>query len=155
MQSRTAKIERDASPRYTESKRTAVKNSVTRRNSRKSERGEGGEGVKPSRQKAASRVTEFMDGPFRKVKIEAQAHEYQFVLIQVSVDGKHYVHLRYTKGIMVRQTIASVSAHGSSTSSRLFDIGNNYVFECGALQPKPRNYEIAYSVGLASTYLKP
>ena len=32
-QSRTAKIERDAIPKCTESKRTTVKNSVTRRNS--------------------------------------------------------------------------------------------------------------------------
>ena len=40
-QSRTAKIEHDASPKYTESKRTGVKNSVVRRNSRKSERDEG------------------------------------------------------------------------------------------------------------------
>ena len=39
---RTAKSERDASPKYTESKRTAVKNSVTRRDSRKSKRDEGG-----------------------------------------------------------------------------------------------------------------
>ena len=41
-QSRTAKIGRDASPKYTESKRTAVRNSVTRRNSRENERHEGG-----------------------------------------------------------------------------------------------------------------
>ena len=48
-QSRTAKIERDAGPKYTESKRTAVKSSVTLRNSRKSERDEGGgRGVNPS-----------------------------------------------------------------------------------------------------------
>ena len=40
-QSRTTKIERCASPKYTESKRTGVKNSVVRRNSRKSERDEG------------------------------------------------------------------------------------------------------------------
>ena len=39
-QSRTAKTERGASPKYTDSKRTAAKSSVTRRNSRKSERGE-------------------------------------------------------------------------------------------------------------------
>ena len=37
MQSWSAKIKRDASPKYTESKGAAVKNSVTRRNSRKIE----------------------------------------------------------------------------------------------------------------------
>ena len=47
-QSRTAKIGSDASPKYTENKRTTVKNSVTRRHSRKSERDEG---VNPSRKK--------------------------------------------------------------------------------------------------------
>ena len=57
-----SKTGRDASPKYTESERTIVKNSVTRRNSRKSERDEG-EGVNPSRKKAASRVTELMNGP--------------------------------------------------------------------------------------------
>ena len=40
-----------ASPKYTESKRTAVENNVTRRNSRRSERDEGG-GVNPSQKKA-------------------------------------------------------------------------------------------------------
>ena len=65
-QSRTAKIERDAIPKYTENKRTALKNNVTRRNSGKSERDEGGggRGVNPSRKRPrASRVTEFMNGP--------------------------------------------------------------------------------------------
>ena len=55
-QSRTAKIVRDASPKYTENKRTTVKNSVTRRNSRKSERDEGrGSGGKSESRKG--RVT--------------------------------------------------------------------------------------------------
>ena len=40
-QSRTAKIGRDAGPKYTENKRTAVKNSVTCSTSKKSERDEG------------------------------------------------------------------------------------------------------------------
>ena len=61
-QSWTTKIERDASPNYTENKRTAVKNSVTRPNARKSERDEGGGGKSESK-KAASRVTEFKEGP--------------------------------------------------------------------------------------------
>ena len=56
------KKKRDVRAKYTESKRTAGKNSVTPRNSRKSERDEGGE-VNPSREKAASRVTEFMNDP--------------------------------------------------------------------------------------------
>ena len=43
-QSRTAKFDRDVGPKYTESKRTAVKKSVTRRKSRKSELDEDGEG---------------------------------------------------------------------------------------------------------------
>ena len=67
--SANSKIERDASPKYTENKRTAVKNSVTRRNSRKSERDEGG-GVNPSRKKAASRVTEFMNGPLAESRMK-------------------------------------------------------------------------------------
>ena len=60
-----SKIERGVSPKYTENTRAAVKNSVTRRNSRKSERGEGGgDGwVNPSQKNAASRVTEFINGP--------------------------------------------------------------------------------------------
>ena len=57
-----SKIERGVSPKYTENTRAAVKNSVTRRNSRKSERGEGG-GVNPSLKKASPRVTEFMNDP--------------------------------------------------------------------------------------------
>ena len=61
--SRTAKLEVDASPKFTESKRTAVKNSVTRRNSGENEHDEGGEGVNSSRKKAASRMTGFMNGP--------------------------------------------------------------------------------------------
>ena len=63
-QSRRAKIERDSSPKYTEGKRTAVKNSVTRRNPRTSEHDEG-DGVNTSRKKATSRVTDFMNGPLR------------------------------------------------------------------------------------------
>ena len=49
-QSQPAKYERDVSPKYTEIKRTVVKNSVTHRNSRKIVRGEG---VNPSRKKSA------------------------------------------------------------------------------------------------------
>ena len=54
-QARTANIERDASPKYTESKRTAVKNSVTRRNSRKSERDEGSGGKAESKKGRVTR----------------------------------------------------------------------------------------------------
>ena len=54
-QSRTTKIERDASPKYTESKRTAVKNSVTRRNSRKRERDEGEGGKSESKRGRVTR----------------------------------------------------------------------------------------------------
>ena len=67
-QSRTAKIECDARPKYTENKRRAVKNSVTCRNSRKSERDEWGGGIL-SRKKDASRAMEFMNGPLCKTQV--------------------------------------------------------------------------------------
>ena len=68
--SRTAKIERGASPKYTESKRAAVKNSVAQRNSTKSERDEGGGGKSRVKKGRVTRDGIYERPPLRRMKFE-------------------------------------------------------------------------------------